>query len=66
MNSHHIAIAGYLGVLAAVVVLQAAALASRGRLPPLGDVFTRIMRNRTGRVGVLIAWAWIGLHFFAR
>jgi len=24
------------------------------------------MRSRTGRVGVLVAWAWIGLHFFAR
>jgi len=24
------------------------------------------MRSRTGRVGVLVAWAWIGLHFFAK
>jgi hypothetical protein len=29
-------------------------------------VLARIMRTRTGRVGVLVAWAWIGLHFFAR
>lgn len=35
-------------------------------VPPLGDVLTRIMRTRTGRVGVLVARAWIGLHFFAR
>ena len=27
---------------------------------------TRIMRTRTGRVGVLVAWAWVGAHFFAR
>jgi hypothetical protein len=29
-------------------------------------VLTRAMRTRTGRVGVLVAWAWLGLHFFAR
>jgi hypothetical protein len=29
-------------------------------------VLTRIMRTRTGRVGVLVAWAWLSLHFFAR
>jgi hypothetical protein len=29
-------------------------------------VFTRIMRSRTGRVGILVAWAWVGLHFFAQ
>ncbi len=37
-----------------------------GPIPPLGDMLTRIMRSRTGRVGVLVAWAWLGLHFFAR
>jgi uncharacterized protein DUF6186 len=29
-------------------------------------MLTRAMRSRTGRVGVLVAWAWIGLHFFAK
>jgi Family of unknown function (DUF6186) len=42
------------------------ARSTRLPVPPLGDVLTRIMRTRTGRVGVLVAWAWIGLHFFAR
>jgi len=23
-------------------------------------------RGRTGRVGMLVAWAWLGLHFFAK
>jgi hypothetical protein len=39
---------------------------TRWPIPPLGDLLTRIMRSRTGRVGVLVAWAWLGLHFFAR
>lgn len=66
MNSHDVTIAGYLTVLAAGVVLQLLATRTRIPVPPLGDVFSRMMRTRTGRVGVLIAWAWVGLHFFAR
>jgi uncharacterized protein DUF6186 len=66
MNSHDITTAGYLVVRAALVALQMAALRSPGRIPPLGEVLSRAMRSRTGRVGILVAWAWLGLHFFAR
>lgn len=66
MNSHNVTIAGYLLVLLAGLGVQFAATRTRARIPPLGDVLTRTMRSRTGRVGVLVAWAWIGLHFFAR
>jgi hypothetical protein len=59
-------IGGYLLVLAAVVILQLVASRTRARIPSLGQVFTYVMRTRTGRVGVLVAWAWLGLHFFAR
>jgi hypothetical protein len=38
----------------------------RGRIPRLGEVLAVIMRTRTGRVGVIVAWAWLGLHFFAK
>ena len=65
LNSHTITIAGYLVVLGGIVLLQV--LATRTRVPvlSLGELLTRAMRTRTGRVGVLVAWAWIGLHFFA-
>jgi hypothetical protein len=66
MNSHDLTVLGYLVILLVGGLLQ---MASRWRwapVPPLGDVLTRIMHTRTGRVGVLVAWAWIGLHFFAR
>jgi hypothetical protein len=66
MSSHWGTIAGYLVVLVAGVSLEIFAVRTRGRVPPLGDVLTRVMRTRTGRVGVLIAWGWIGLHFFAK
>ena len=66
MNSHDLTVTGYLVVLLAAAGLQAIALRTSAPVPPLGQVLTRIMRTRTGRVGVLVAWAWLGLHFFAR
>ena len=66
MNSHEITIAGYLAMLGGIVLLQVLATRTRVPVPALGDLLTRAMRTRTGRVGVLVAWAWIGLHFFAR
>jgi hypothetical protein len=66
MTSRELTITGYLTVLAACVALQVAAVRKPERLPSLGRVFTHVMRSRTGRVGVLVAWAWLGLHFFAK
>ena len=65
LNSHAITIAGYLAVLSSIVLLQVLATRTRVPVPSLGELLTRAMRTRTGRVGVLVAWAWIGLHFFA-
>ena len=65
MNSHDITIAGYVAVLAGIVTLQVLGARTRAPVPSLGDLLTRAMRSRTGRVGILVAWAWIGLHFFA-
>jgi hypothetical protein len=66
VNSHEVTIAGYLLVLAGIVLLQVLATRTRVPIPSLGDLLTRAMRSRTGRVGMLVAWAWIGLHFFAK
>jgi hypothetical protein len=66
MNSHNVTVAGYVLVLLAGVFAQVLATRTRVPIPSLGEVLTRIMRTRTGRVGVLVAWAWLGLHFFAR
>jgi hypothetical protein len=66
INSHDVTILGYLLVLLAGLLLEFLATRTPARIPALGDVLTRVMRTRTGRVGVLVAWAWLGLHFFAR
>lgn len=66
MNSHDVTVGGYLAVLLGFVALQLAATRTKAPVPSLGAILTRIMRTRTGRVGVLVAWAWLGLHFFAQ
>jgi hypothetical protein len=53
-------------VLLAGVILQLLATRTRARVPSLGTVLAWAMNTRTRRVGMLVAWAWVGLHFFAR
>jgi Family of unknown function (DUF6186) len=66
MNSHDVAVLGYLLVAVAMIVLQGLSMRKDARIPSLGSVFSRVMRTRSGRVGVMAGWAWLGLHFFAR
>lgn len=66
MSSRELTIVGYLAVVAAGIILQVTALRMPERLPSLGRVMTHVMRTRTGRVGIFVAWAWLGLHFFAK
>ena len=66
MSSHDITILGYLLVVAALIILQLIAIRRPEGFPTLGRVFTHVMRSRTGRVGIFVAWGWVGLHFFAK
>jgi Family of unknown function (DUF6186) len=66
VNSHNVTISVYLLVLAAGITLQVVAVRKPDRFPSLGGVITHVMHSRTGRVGVFVAWSWIGLHFFAK
>lgn len=66
MNSHDVTVTGFLVVLAALVGTEIAGRTRRAPVPTFSQVMTRLMRTRTGRVGVLVAWAWLGLHFFAK
>ena len=66
MNSHDVTVTGFLVVLAALVGIEIAGRTGRTPVPTFSQVMTRIMRTRTGRVGILVAWAWLGLHFFAK
>jgi len=66
VNSHDIAVMVYVLFALFMLVLQGLSLRRGSRIPSLGTVFSRVMRTRSGRVGIMAGWAWLGLHFFAR
>jgi len=66
LNSHDITVLGFLVILSALIGAEIIARSGRAEIPTFAAVITRIMRTRTGRVGILVAWAWLGLHFFAK
>jgi hypothetical protein len=72
VSSHDITIAGYLVFLALAVALNVRAhLGSRPdrpgtRIPTVGQVFSRLMHTRTGRIAVIAWWAFIGFHLFSK
>ncbi len=66
MNSHDLTVAGFLLILLTGLVLEWLARREGSRIPTLDTVLRRAMATRSGRVGVISAWAWLGLHFFAR
>jgi hypothetical protein len=38
----------------------------RSRIPTVGQVFSRLMHTRTGRIAVIAWWAFIGFHLFSK
>jgi len=66
MSSHDLTVAVYALIGLAALALQVRSASPASRIPSLGTVFRRVMRTRSGRVGVVAGWAWVGLHFFAR
>jgi len=66
MTSHDFTVAVYLLIAAIAVGFEIRSSSERSRIPSLGAVFSRVMRTRSGRVGVMAGWVWLGLHFFAR
>ena len=66
MSSHDITVLGFVIILAGLIGAEFTARTGRAGIPTFAQVVTRVMRTRTGRVGVLVGWAWLGLHFFAK
>jgi len=66
MSSRDVTLAGYLLIVVAGIGLELLSTRPHSRIPPLGTVLRRVMRTRTGRVGVIAGWAWLGIHFLAR
>jgi hypothetical protein len=66
MNSHDLTVTGYLVFIGPAVGLQIRSAHPRSRIPSFDALLRAAMRTRAGRVGIVVGWAWVGLHFFAR
>jgi hypothetical protein len=66
MSSHDVTLAIYSALAVAVVGVELRSRKPGSRIPSLGRAFSRMMRTRSGRVGIVAGWVWLGLHFFAR
>ena len=66
MSSHDVTLAIYGALALAIVGVEVRSRRPGSRIPSLGAAFSAMMRMRSGRVGIVAGWVWLGLHFFAR
>jgi Family of unknown function (DUF6186) len=64
MTARDVTFAVYAVIVVALVALQAATW-RRGSLT-LGQLTGRLMRRRSVQILLLLGWAWLGWHLFAR
>jgi Family of unknown function (DUF6186) len=48
------------------VALELASRRPGSPIPSLRVLLGRVMSTRSGRVGVMTGWLWLGVHFLAR
>lgn len=61
--SYWITTGGYLFLLLCAVVLWYSTRGRGGRTASVPELFERIMHYRGTRIGLIIAWWWMGYHF---
>lgn len=66
MNARDLTLTVYGAIVAAGAGLEVRARQPASKIPTLGAVVEDVMRTRSGRVGLIAGWAWLGMHFFAR
>lgn len=66
MTTHAITLLGFTAIAISFMGLEMAARRPASRVPTAGEVFGFLMQTRLTRLVVLVSWAWLGWHFFAR
>jgi hypothetical protein len=66
MSPRTLTLTGYVVIVVALVTVLVCGHLRGSGVQPLVTVIGRVTRTRAGRVGLLAAWAWLGLHYFAR
>lgn len=64
MNSRLVTELGFAAIVVAAIALWAAAHLFPKRIPPLTRVLAVVMRRRSTRIAFILAWWWVGWHFF--
>ena len=64
--SRLITITGFIVLGLALIALHLYGKRPDNRVPSLAELCGFIMRDRWGRMGVLLTWFWLGWHFLAR
>lgn len=66
MSSWAVGITGYCVLLALVIVLTLAARRPGVPIASGSRLIGSIRRTRTGRILLVLGWAWVGWHLFVR
>ena len=66
MSARAFTVLVYAAIVSVAFGLELLSRRRRSRIPSLGGFLRGIMRTRSGRVGLVAGWAWLGLHFWAR
>jgi hypothetical protein len=66
MSSRAVTIAGYLLIVGCGVALELSSRRPGSPIPSFRALLGRVMSTRSGRVGVMTGWVWLGVHFLAR
>jgi Family of unknown function (DUF6186) len=66
MTPHAVLLAGYLGLLAAALLLEGYARTGNRPFRPIATLLDAALATLAGRGLVWAAWFWVGFHFLAR
>lgn len=64
MSSHLVTVLAYLAVAALLLVSEALARWTTAPIPTFAALVRGALQHRAAQFGLLLAWWWIGWHFF--
>ncbi|MEY9861745.1 hypothetical protein ABH935_007388 [Catenulispora sp. GAS73] len=66
MSPRVITAVGYALIGLAALAVEVVARRPGSRVPTFAQLVHTVMRERWGRVGMLLVWWWLGFHFLSR
>lgn len=66
MSSRLITEIGFGAIVAAALLLWLGSHLFPKKIPPLTRVMSALMRKRSTRIALVLAWWWVGWHFFVQ